>query len=74
MVVEPHPSFTEFLYMNRNGRNKLPMIPSTALHWNTPYAEETKYMVNPECVKIIAHLLKPLCHHSKPSSYIRFQL
>src|SRR5437870_3646796 len=30
------------------------------MRWNAPDAEEPKYMVNPEGIKVIAHLLKPL--------------
>ena len=41
---------------------------------NTPYTEETKNMIYPESIKIMAHLVKATLHQSNPSSFILVQL
>src|ERR1700737_1380605 len=44
--------------MHRNGWSKMPQDAFHDVHRNTPYPEKTKDMVDPEAIKIIAHLCK----------------
>src|SRR5688500_18533018 len=60
MIVEPHVALSKLIYMNRNRRNKISHCSFNRIYRNTPYAKETKYMINPECIVVITHLHKTL--------------
>src|SRR6478736_6432776 len=56
MIIEPHPTLTEFMYMNRKGRNKPSHDSFYCICRYTPDAEKSENMINPECIEIITHL------------------
>src|SRR5678816_1441107 len=59
-MIKPYPSFPKFTYMYSYCRYKMSHDTFHCINWNAPNSKEPKYMINSECIKIIAHLLKSL--------------
>ena len=60
LIIEKDPVLTKLVNMNRNTRGKPSHYTLHSMGRNTPDAEETKYMINTESIKIITHLFKAL--------------
>src|SRR4030095_3095789 len=57
-MIKPYSSFAKFIYMHWYGRYKMTHDPFYRMNWNAPYSKESKYMIYPECIEVITHLLK----------------
>ncbi len=60
VLVKPYILLIKLYPVNRYGRFKMPQYALYSMHGYAPNPEEPKYMIDPESVKIIAHLLEPL--------------
>src|SRR5690349_20043579 len=60
VAIEADTSLREFIDMHRQRGREITQDAFDRVSRNAPDAEETKYVIDPKCIKIMSHLLEAL--------------